>query len=95
MAAAAAEMVVEASVAAELVVLVAAVAVAAASAEMVVEVSAVVELVVSVAAAVVAGAVMVVLDSVVVVAEAEAVLHIRTGSAHLPPFDCRDNIHTQ
>ena len=52
---------------------------------------------VSVAAAVVAGAVMVVLDSVVVVAaaEAEAVMHIRTGSAHLPPFGCRDNIHTQ
>ena len=66
-----------------------------AAAEMVVEGSAVVELVVSVAAAVVAGAVMVVLDSVVVVAAAEAVMHIRTGSAHLPPFDCRDNIHTQ
>ena len=53
------------------------------------------ELVVSVAAAVVAGAVMVVLDSVVVVAAADAVMHIHTGSAHLPLFDCRDNIHTE
>ena len=72
-----------------------AVAVAVAAAEMVVEASAVVELVVSVAAAVVAGDLMVVLDSVVLVAAAEVVMHIHTGSAHLPLFDCRDNIHTE
>ena len=54
-----------------------------------------VELVVSVAAAVVAGDLMVVLDSVVLVAAAEVVMHIHTGSAHLPLFDCRDNIHTE